>query len=148
MNAAIRHPTDEPAPKSHEMKLHEGFFAIFGGPLAWFIQLNAGFALASEPCFRDGMRLVVPVSTPDWTWAAMLAIIAIAFIVAVGSAILSWRVYLRTEDEGKGDHRHVMEVGSGRTRFLALWGVFLGGGASIATLLTLVGFWVLPRCAG
>ena len=42
----------------------------------------------------------------------------------------------------------VMEVGSGRTRFLALWGIFLGAGAAVTIVLTAVAFWVLPRCAG
>jgi hypothetical protein len=130
------------------VRVHEGLFALFGGPLAWFVQLNAGYALASQPCFLDGARVAAPTIAPDWTWPLMIALISVAVIVALGSALLSWRVYSRTEGEAQGDHRHVMEVGSGRTRFLALWGIFLGAGSAIATLLTAVGFWVLPRCAG
>jgi hypothetical protein len=130
------------------MRLHEGFFALFGGPLAWFVQMNVGFALASEPCFSDGERTVLPHFMPDWTWKAMIAVTIIACAIGLLAALISWRAYARTQDEEAGDHRRVLEMGSGRTRFLALWGVMLGAGAAIATALTAVAFFVLPRCAG
>jgi hypothetical protein len=55
MNTHSRMST-HPAPQAGQVKLHETFFALFGGPIAWFLQLCAGFALSSEPCFVDGMR--------------------------------------------------------------------------------------------
>jgi hypothetical protein len=137
-----------PAPKRRAKRLRESFFALFGGPIAWFVQLNLGYGLASQPCFRDGERTLAPRWFPDWTWAAMIALMILACAIALLAALVSWRAYARTEEEAAGDHRHVLEVGSGRTRFLALWGVVLGAGAAFATLLTAVAFFVLPRCAG
>jgi hypothetical protein len=78
----------------------------------------------------------------------MQMLIAAACAIALSAMLVSWRAYKRTEDEGVGDHRHVMEVGSGRTRFLALWGVYLSAGSALVTVLTAVAFVVLPRCAG
>jgi hypothetical protein len=49
------------------------FFALFGGPLAWFLQLNAGFALASQPCFQNGERTGMPHLAADWTGPAISA---------------------------------------------------------------------------
>jgi Na+-driven multidrug efflux pump len=120
------------------MRLHESFFALFGGPLAWFIQLTASFALVSQMCLRGGER----------TWTAMIAVTVAACLIALLATLVSWRAYARTKDEKAGDHRHVLEVGSGRTRFLALWGVMLGAGSAMAIALTAVAFFVLPRCAG
>ena len=140
--------THHPAPKRHAVRLHESFFALFGGPIAWFVQLNVGFALASQPCFRNGERTVMPQWMPDWTWEAMIALMILACAVALLAALVSWRAWARTGDEAAGDHRHVLEVGSGRTRFLALWGVVLGTGSALATALTAVAFFFLPRCAG
>jgi hypothetical protein len=137
-----------PAPKRHAMKLHESFFALFGGPLAWFMQLSVGYGLASQPCFSDGERTIAPHWFPDWTWAAMIAVMVLACAVALLAALISWRAYARTADEAIGNHQHVMDVGSGRTRFLALWGILLGAGAALSTILTFVAFFVLPRCAG
>jgi hypothetical protein len=148
VNAADPGLSHHPAPKRHAVRLHESFFALFGGPLAWFVQLNVGFALASQPCFRDGERMLAPRFNPDWTWTAMIAATVIACVIGLLAALISWRAYVRTLDEGAGGHRHVLEVGSGRTRFLALWGVVLGAGAALATGLTAVAFFVLPRCAG
>jgi hypothetical protein len=136
------------APKRHAMRLRESFFALFGGPLAWFVQLNLGYGLASQPCFRDGERTVAPHWFPDWTWAAMIALMILACAIALLAALVAWRAYARTEDEAAGDRRHLLEVGAGRSRFLALWGIVLGAGAALATILTAVAFFVLPRCAG
>jgi hypothetical protein len=147
MNADQLPLTHHPAPKRHAMRIGE-IFALFGGPLAWFVQLNVGFALASQPCFTDGARTVVPRWTPDWTWTFMIAIMLTACVVALLAALISWRAYARTVHEHQGDHRQVMEVGSGRTRFLALWGVLLGVGAALTTAMTAIAFFVLPRCAG
>lgn len=141
-----QHLSRHPAPKRDALRPHEGFFALFGGPVAWFIQLNAGFALASQPCFIEGTRVL---DLPhDATRAVMLSLIAAACAVALIAMAVSWRAYKRTEDESAGDHRHLLEVGSGRTRFLALWGVYLSAGSALVTLMTAMAFIVLPRCAG
>jgi hypothetical protein len=41
-----------------------------------------------------------------------------------------------------------MMIGSGRARFLALWGIFLGAGSTLAAASTAVATLVLPQCAG
>jgi hypothetical protein len=61
---------------------------------------------------------------------------------------VSWRALQKTKEEVAGSHRHLIEIGSGRTRFLALWGVCFSAGASLVILLTFVGYVVLPRCVG
>ncbi len=137
-----------PAPLRHRLKPGEGFFALFGGPIAWFVQLCAGDALASQPCFAGGERLAAPSFAVDWTWPAMVALMLAAIAIALLSSLISWRAFARTRREAAGDHAHVMEVGAGRTRFLALWGVILGAGFAVTTVLTGAGFMLLPRCAG
>lgn len=137
-----------PVPRRGATQPRPSFFALFGGPLAWFVQLNVGFGLASQPCFKEGERILVPQSAPDWTAYATIAVVVLACGVALLAALISWRAYGRAQDEAGGDHRHLLEVGSGRTRFLALWGVSLGAGAALATVLTAVAFFVVPRCAG
>jgi len=136
------------APHSRRVKLHESFFGLFGGPFAWYLQLCAGYALASEPCFRGGDRIVAPVPALQWTLAAMILSMAAAVVVALLSLLVSWRAYRRTQDEAPGGTAHVAEAGAGRTRFLALWGVLLGGSFALSTAITGVAFLTLPRCAG
>ena len=137
---------DHPAPKRDAVRPHESFFGLFGGAIAWFIQLSAGFALASQPCFVAGTRALS--LTQDWSRPAMLILIAASCAVALLATFISWRAYQRTKDESAGDHRHVLNVGAGRTRFLAIWGVYLSAGSALVTLMTGIAFMVLPRCAG
>lgn len=147
MSAASQSTAQHPAPKAGAMRLTESFFAVFAGPIMWFLQLTLGFALVTEPCFNAGEPAAAP-GLVDRTHAAALGLIALAWVVSLVAAWVAWRAYQRTEDEGYGDHRQVMEVGTGRTRFLALWGVILGIGSAVATSFTAVAFMVLPRCGG
>jgi hypothetical protein len=147
MNAIEQGFGHDAAPEHSAQRVHGSFFALFGGPLAWFLQLNAGFALASKPCFFNGERDVVPHASADSTSAAMVALLIIACAVALLATLISWRTYSRTGAQNT-DLPPVVELGGRRTRFLSLWGIFLGGGSVIVTALTAVAFFVLPRCAG
>jgi hypothetical protein len=147
MSATPQSTTQHPAPKAGAMRLTESFFAVFAGPIMWFLQLTMGFALVTEPCFNAGEPAAVP-GLVNRMHTAALGLVVLAWAVSLVAAWVAWRAYQRTEDEGHGDHRHVMEVGTGRTRFLALWGVILGIGSAVATSFTAVALFVLPRCGG
>jgi hypothetical protein len=125
---------------------YKSFFALFGGPLAWFLQLNAGFALASQPCFQNGERSAVPHLATDWTWSALIASMIIACGIALLATLISWRAYARIQDESGG--HPPMKIGSGNARFLALWGIFLGAGSTLVTASAVVAISVLPLCVG
>jgi hypothetical protein len=137
-----------PPPHADRLPVHESFFALFGGPFAWFVQLCSGYALASQPCFIDGDRSWLPAFGLQWTWPAMIAVMLTAVMIALFALTLSWRAYRRTQNEAAGDELHLMEVGAGRTRFLALWGIVLAAGFSGATAVTAVALVLLPRCGG
>jgi hypothetical protein len=133
---------------AYRVRPRESFFALFGGPVAWFLQLCAGYALASEPCFRDGYRVAAPLPALQWTWPAMILVMALAIAISLLSLLVSWRTFKRTREDGAGDAHQSISVSEGRTRFLALWGVLLGSGFALATTFTAVAFLTLPRCAG
>jgi hypothetical protein len=134
-------------PKRDVMRLRKTFFALFGGPLAWFVQLNVCFALASQPCFFNGERTAAFAERADWTRPSMIASTIIACAIALLSTLISWRAYRCAENASDGDSRPVLEVGAGSRRFLALWGMALGAGFALATILAAIAF-VVPRCAG
>jgi hypothetical protein len=145
MSASDPHLSHHPAPKRHMLPPPHSFIVLFGGPLAWFLQLNANFALASNPCFIDNERSIVPHLAHDWTWCAMIAIAVAAIAAALAATLIAHRAYRLTKAESSGD---LMEIGGGRTRFLALWGLCLGAGSALLIVLTTLAFFVLPRCAG
>jgi amino acid transporter len=133
---------------AHRAARRQSLFGLFGGPLGWYLQLCAGYALASQPCFRGGRSVTAPLRTEQWIWPAMILAMLAAAVVALLALLVSWRSFLRTQEEGAGGAVHLIEAGSGRARFLALWGVLLGAAFALATAISAVAFITLPRCAG
>ncbi|HEY2683059.1 MAG TPA: hypothetical protein VGI93_06095 [Steroidobacteraceae bacterium] len=142
------HTTHRPPADQHGGRLWERFFRLFGGPLAWFLQLNAGFALASQPCFHAGERRAFLAGGTDWSFIAMVVLMGIAVAIALLAALVAWSAYRRGLDESEAAQAHATKAEARYTRFLAFWGVCLGLGFALATVLTAVAFVVLPRCAG
>jgi hypothetical protein len=137
-----------PAAHRDEVSPLESAFGLLGGPGAWFAQLCAGYAMASWPCFPLEEHHLLPQPGYAWTWGAIVVVSLAAIATSVAAYLVSRRTFSRTRAEGHGDHQHLMEVGSGRTRFLALWGMILGAAFAVAIAMTTVAFFVLPRCAG
>ena len=104
--------------------------------------------MASWPCFPLEEHRILPVPGYAWTWGAAVAVSFAAVAIALASFLVSRRTYLKTGDETQGDHHHLLETGSGRTRFIALWGMALGAGFAVATAMSTIAFFLLPRCSG
>jgi hypothetical protein len=120
-------------------------FGVIGGPLAWYAQLCAGYALASGPCFANARRGLAPLTGYAWTGRAMIGVLIAGVVIALAALIVSSRAFARARHDSAGDLAH---ADGGRQRFLALWGIWLGAGFAVATLMTAIAFVVLPRCAG
>jgi hypothetical protein len=144
--SAIEPQVNRPASQRRTLPPRQTFFVVFGGPLAWFLQLNASYALASNPCFFQNERVIAPQLAHDWSGRVMIVIAVAAFAVALAATFTAWRAYRRTKAENSGDRR--LDTGAGRSRFLALWGTCLGSGSALFIIVTAAAFFVLPRCAG
>jgi hypothetical protein len=141
--------THTPSPLATRIGRGQMAFGIIGGPAAWFIQVCAGEALASEPCFPDGYRYVLPPVAFNWTWPALIGLMILCAMVALVALLVSSSIYLKTREEVAGEPGGgLMDEASGRTRFMALWGMLYGGGFCLITLFTLAAYINLPRCAG
>ena len=147
MTAQHASMSHHPAPQRERVPTIAAAFGLVGGPLAWFLQLCVGYALASWPCFPGATPVLVPAPAYQWTFVAMIASLAAGVVIALTALLFSWRALASTKKESAGGHSHLMDVGVGRTRFMALWGVFLSGGFALATMSTAIAFMVLPRCA-
>jgi hypothetical protein len=93
-------------------------------------------------------RQVLPLRHYDWTMQAIAAVSAAAILVAVSAALVSRNIFRQTRNEAEGNTDHLLEVGTGRTRFIATWGMALGSAFALTIAMTTIAFWVLPRCAG
>jgi hypothetical protein len=139
---------EHPSPHRDQVSVSLLFLGLFAGPVAWGLQLVTNFALASYRCFPSD----VPRSSllPGWQWssAAILAINVAAAILALAGAAISYWHWQVARREHQGSVRHAVEVGEGRTRFLALWGVMTGLGFFVAIIFNTVAFVMVPQCAG
>jgi len=135
----------QPPPRAERLSSLTAFFIVFGGPIAWFIQLCAGEMLTSWPCFPSMDRLPEPIAGYHWTRAAAVIVLVLCAIVAIAAGLVALSTYRRVSD---AERRRPEDPAWGRTCFLALWGTMTGIGFAIATLATLVAFFWLPRCAG
>ena len=140
--------THSPAPEGDRVGLGQMAFAIIAAPLAWFILVCAGEALADEPCFPYGHRYSAPLAGLEWTWPALIALLSACVLVSIAAIGVAWRTYHATRSEEAHTRAGLLDEGVGRTRFMALWGLLYSVGFCAATLFSLASYIALPRCGG
>lgn len=135
-----------PAPQADKLSTGMALTMLFAGPLAWFLQLCASVVLLGWPCFPMMDRLGQPMLHYGWTRLAAAVLLLIALAVAVAAGLLSLRKLREVSDEKEGGHRDLIEIGHGRTRFTAMWGVILSFSFAVVIVLTAIPFLLVPRC--
>ncbi|QDZ06875.1 hypothetical protein FPZ24_04765 [Sphingomonas panacisoli] len=104
--------------------------------------------MTSWPCFPSAIRRTAPLAGYDWARTGAVILLAVCAVLAAIAGATAWRHFRRVRDEASGGHDALAEIGHGRTRFVALWGAYLGAGFALATLVTLAGFLLVPQCLG
>lgn len=140
------HAIQHPAPHRKAVKGVVIAFAILAGPTAWALQLLANYGFASLVCFpAREPHMDLP---PRWNGLPLGLLIAtlVALAVSVVAGVLGYRGWRRTQAEAGGGYRHLIEVGEGRTRFLASWGLWIGALFSVALLFDVVGILLVTSC--
>jgi hypothetical protein len=135
-------------PREERGRLRESFFALFAGPLAWLVQLYAGYALASESCYPGSERRLTLPAHLAWTRPAIAIVLIAACLVSLLASASSLRAYRRSADVMRGDPTEAVRSDAQRTCFLALWGMIFGAGAAVGSVLILLAYFMLPQCAG
>jgi hypothetical protein len=113
---------EHPAPHRERVHLAILIFGVFVGPIVWALHLFLNSAVAGEVCYPGPM----PRLTHFPSLRLMLgASGAVAMIIALIGAYISYRSWRTTREEREGSHHHLIEVGEGRTPFLAFAGMFI-----------------------
>lgn len=122
-------------------------FGLAAGPTAWITQLLLDYGLSSYACYpADQPHLRAP--PPGWEGEKpALALIALVCLALAAAGLwISWLNWRRTrEDRTKGTH-HVVEVGEGRSCFLALCGMLTSAGFIVAIVATALPLFAVPSC--
>lgn len=139
--------SDHPAPSRDKVGNSALLFAFLGGPLAWFVYHGVGYALFSTPCFPSAERNSLLPESASWVWVPAIAAFLVCVAVAFLSGVVGLRLLRRTRDERAGSSGGLEEAGTGRTRFIAYWGVLLGFGFGILLLCYTAALLVVPPCS-
>jgi hypothetical protein len=135
-----------PAPRREHAGFASLLFGLFGAPIAWSVHEMVSYGMASHACYPGAAPRTTALPQGHWIWAALLAVNLIAIGVAAAAAVTSYRSWAATRRESAGNAPHLLEVGEGRTRFLALWGVLTSAGFVLAIALDIIALLVVPLC--
>ena len=118
----MENQASHPAPKRHHISPYQMTIALMGAPLAWFAQISLCQAIASNACYPHQ----TPLAEPRWpSLHYMIALVSAACLVgSIISLIVAYRAWRKVRDE-KAHTGEVVEVGEGRTRFLAVFGIMI-----------------------
>ena len=138
--------TGHPAPARHRVSLGALWFGLFGAPAAWSIQMLTDYSTNAHGCFPR----MYPLGSPAMGAARMSLVLWLvsAAAIAIGAAalVVALRNYLATRHEERGEAHELLEVGEGRTRFMALSGVMLSALFLLASLAHAASMLMLANC--
>lgn len=122
-------------------------FGLAAGPTAWIGQLLLNYGLSSYACYpADRPHLRAP--PPGWAAEKpVLAAITLACLALAGlGAWISWLSWRNAQEERTKGPDHVIEVGEGRSCFLALCGILTSAGFAVAIAVSAASILGVPSC--
>jgi hypothetical protein len=134
-----------PAPQRHHAAPATVLFALCGAPAVWLMQLLIGFATTSYVCFT-GQAHVVLASVPGWLQPLVIAANLIALAIGLAALAAGIRLLRQTGEEHQERSGGVLDAGEGRTRFLAVIGLFGSAILGIAMLANTFALFMVPLC--
>ena len=99
------------------------FFGLLAAPLAYAAVLVIWYAVAAYACYPGREMLARPL-WPGFP-GALAMIGSIAFVLCLAGCVISWRSWQDTREEQPGSSHALLEVGEGRSRFLAMAGILV-----------------------
>lgn len=133
-----------PAPQRQVVGPYLLAFAVLAAPVAWSAEVLINLSVTSPACYPKDHPLNAPafggvMSALTWVQLAVFAI----GLAGVAAAVVCW---MRTRGEGHGGPNQLVEVGEGRTRFVAMCAMMLSIGFVVAMVFTSASFFLIRLC--
>jgi hypothetical protein len=135
---------EHPSPHRGAASLVPLFYGLMAAPLAWVVGQIASATLAQEACFPRTELLTSPAFEGVQVWNA--AILGSALIICLSAVFVAAIAWSRTKHERTGDHHNLLEIGEGRSRFMALAGIITSVGFMVATLFSAPALFFVAPC--
>ncbi|HET6580196.1 MAG TPA: hypothetical protein VFG66_17900 [Gemmatimonadales bacterium] len=133
-----------PAPAGHRVALGALWFGLFGAPVVWSIQLMLNYGLVTHSCFPASEPRTTPLFGGLRTTVLLAGAVALAIALAAG--VTAWRSWRATRHEHPGGQESLLEVGEGRTRFMALAGMLVSGLFVLGVIMNAIPLFIMPLC--
>lgn len=128
---------EHPSPAKGSLPRWRVLSGLLLAPAAFSTQVVASYVIAALGCDGEtGPRFLL----------VLVNLIAVA--ATFGGAAIAIGNFRATRHEKGGDHGHLQEVGEGRTRFLAYFGVCASVLFGLAVLVQLTSILTLSQCVG
>jgi hypothetical protein len=119
-------------------------FGACGAPIFWLGQMMLGYGVSAVACYSSDHPTTIASGTVLRT--ALIAFDAVAIVAALASGIVSYSCWQAVRDEKEGGQRHAFEVGDGRARFMALWGIMSSLWFFSAIVFSTIASVTVPLC--
>lgn len=134
----------QPAPKGEAVSLVSLGFGVIAAPLVWLLGLTGAYAVASHACFAGSMPRFMGGPSHS-AWLALIAIVAVALVICLAGGAVAYRAWQATK-EPPSHPTALVEIGEGRSQFLAVWGVLTSALFVIPVALFLLALALVPLC--
>ena len=131
-------------PAPHRDRVHQHLLALslLLAPIAWSLQLLMSFGFSSYACRPERMA---SASWLHWLLPTANVLGLLAAALAIALAVSSLR---ETRGEHEDQAGSMLDAGEGRTRFLALWGLWMGVVFLLAIAFNTLSAWWAGLCSG
>lgn len=127
-----------PAPQRRRVGGLAILLGLTGAPAAWIGVSLVNYAMTSEACSRSG--------SSGLPWTILLGLNLLGLAAALGALWISYEGWRRSHTEQAGEQQRTLEVGEGRTRFLALCGIVTSIGFAIGIAFAILPLLLVVTC--
>jgi hypothetical protein len=138
---AVQHPS----PRRGTTEGRTVAFVLLAAPTAWALAHVITYAVASVACFPGHD----PRSATDglgWVQPLLIAVYVAGILIAAVGGFAAHRAWVVTRAEVHGEHKHAAEIGVGRARFMALWGMLSSGTFFLLMAFDAISSVMVPLC--
>jgi hypothetical protein len=133
-----------PSPHRARVSFAALMFGMTAAPIFWLGQLMLGYVISAIACY--GSDHPTTIASGVAMHSALYAFDAIAIAAALAGGIVSFSSWHAVKAEKEGGHHRAVDVGEGRARFMALWGVFSSLCFLIGIVFASIGSLEAPLC--
>ena len=139
-------PHEHPSPHRTRIGAAALLFALAIGPAAWAFQQMLSYGVTSHVCFPSDAPVAPPPVAWSGLWLQLMAAGMALLILPLGGAWSAWGAWQAPRDEKGGASGALLDIGEGRSRFLAACGLLTGSLFSLAIICDLAVALALRSC--